>query len=78
MGTIFALLTPTTNRSSKVFLKHPTQCKFFSLYGDQIIGSYVMIGMNSTITKKKIIEPGYIYYGKPLKSMGDQHFLTLH
>ena len=28
--------------SSKVFLKHPTECKFFSLYGDQIIGSYAM------------------------------------
>ncbi len=35
-------LTSLIDRSSKVFLKHPTECKFFSLYGDQIIGSYDM------------------------------------
>lgn len=35
-------ITSLIDRSSKVFLKHPTQCKFFSLYGDQIIGSYDM------------------------------------
>ncbi len=35
-------LTSLINRSSKVFLKHPTECEFFSLYGDQIIGSYAM------------------------------------
>ena len=35
-------LTSLINRSSKVFLKHPTECIFFSLYGDQIIGSYAM------------------------------------
>ena len=35
-------LTSLIDRSSKVFLKHPTECKFFSLYGDQIIGSYAM------------------------------------
>ena len=33
-------LTSLIDRSSKVFLKHPTECKFFSLYGDQIIGAY--------------------------------------
>ena len=35
-------LTSLIDRSSKVFLKHPTECKFFSLYGDQIIGAYAM------------------------------------
>lgn len=35
-------ITSLIDRSSKVFLKHPTECKFFSLYGDQIIGSYDM------------------------------------
>ena len=30
------------SRSSKILLKHPEQCKFFSLYGDQIIGKYQM------------------------------------
>lgn len=35
-------ITSLIDRSSKVFLKHPTECKFFSLYGDQIIGSYAM------------------------------------
>ena len=28
-----------------------------------------MIGMNSIITKKKLIEPGYIFYGKPVKKV---------
>ena len=30
------------SRSSKIFLKHPEKCVFFSLYGDQIIGRYEM------------------------------------
>lgn len=33
-------LSSLINRSSKVFLKHPEKCEFFSLYGDQIIGYY--------------------------------------
>ena len=33
-------LSALINRSSKVFLKHPEKCEFFSLYGDQIIGYY--------------------------------------
>ena len=33
----------------------------------QIIGSYTMIGMNSFITKKLKVIPGYIFYGKPAK-----------
>lgn len=40
-----------------------------SVHQNQIIGSYAMIGMDSTITKKKIIEPGFVYYGKPLKKV---------
>ena len=35
-----ATLSSLINRSSKVFLKHPEKCEFFSLYGDQIIGYY--------------------------------------
>ena len=30
------------SRSSKILLKHPEKCKFFSLYGDQVIGKYQM------------------------------------
>lgn len=30
------------SRSSKILLKHPEKCVFFSLYGDQIIGQYNM------------------------------------
>ena len=37
------------------------------IHQNQIIGSYSMIGMNSLITKKSIIEPGYIFYGRPVK-----------
>ena len=33
-------LASLINRSSKVFLKHPEKCEFFSLYGDQIIGQF--------------------------------------
>ena len=40
-----------------------------SVHQNQIIGSYSMIGMNSIITKKKLIEPGYIFYGKPVKKV---------
>ena len=28
------------DRSSKVVLKHPEKCQFFSLFGDQILGYY--------------------------------------
>ncbi len=33
-------LASLIDRSSKVFLKHPEKCEFFSLYGDQIIGQF--------------------------------------
>lgn len=35
-------LASLIDRSSKIVLKHPEKCDFFSLYGDQIIGSYEM------------------------------------
>ncbi len=40
-----------------------------SVHQNQIIGSYSMIGMNSVITKKLNVRPGYIYYGKPAKKI---------
>ena len=39
------------------------------IHQNQIIGSYSLIGMGSIVTKKKKIEPGYIYYGKPIKKI---------
>ena len=39
------------------------------VHQNKVIGSFSMIGMNSTITKTKIITPGYIFYGKPLKKI---------
>ena len=39
------------------------------VHQNQTIGSYSMIGMGSIITKKNIILPGYIYYGKPVKKI---------
>jgi len=39
------------------------------IHQNQIIGSYSLIGMGSIITKKIHIEPGYIYYGKPVKKI---------
>ena len=38
-----------------------------SVHQNQIIGSYTMIGMNSVITKNKIIIPGYVYFGNTVK-----------
>jgi len=40
-----------------------------SVHQNKVIGSFSMIGMNSTITKTKVITPGYIYYGKPSKKI---------
>lgn len=37
------------------------------VHQNQLIGSYSLIGMGSIIVKKNIIEPGYIYYGRPIK-----------
>ena len=39
------------------------------VHQNQIIGSYSMLGMNSMITKKSIIDPGYIFYGRPVKKV---------
>ncbi len=39
------------------------------IHQNQTIGSYCLIGMGSIITKKTLIEPGYIYYGKPAKKI---------
>ena len=39
------------------------------VHQNQLIGSYSMIGMGSIITKKKLIEPGYIFFGKPVKKI---------
>ena len=39
------------------------------VHQNQVIGSYSMIGMGTLITKKKLIEPGYIFYGKPVKKI---------
>ncbi|MFL2675734.1 MAG: hypothetical protein CNE97_01155 [alpha proteobacterium MED-G10] len=35
-----ATLASLLNRSSKIFLRHPEKCEFFSLFGDSIIGHY--------------------------------------
>ena len=37
------------------------------VHQNQIIGSYSMIGMNSFITKKLNVVPGYTFYGRPAK-----------
>ena len=37
------------------------------VHQNQIIGSYSMIGMNSFITKKLKVIPGFKYYGTPAK-----------
>ena len=37
------------------------------IHQNQLIGSYSMIGMGSIVTKKIKIDPGYVFYGKPVK-----------
>ena len=37
------------------------------VHQNQVIGSYTMIGMGSIITRKNIVKPGYVFYGKPIK-----------
>ena len=46
------------------------------VHQNQVIGSYSMIGMGAIITKKKIIYPGFIFYGKPVKKK-KKNFLSL-
>jgi len=40
-----------------------------SVHQNQIIGSYSMIGMHSFVTKKLVVTPGFIFYGKPAKKV---------
>ena len=47
------------------------------VHQNQVIGSYTMIGMGSIITRKKIVKPGYIFYGKPIKLIKKNCFIGL-
>lgn len=38
-----------------------------TIHQNQTIGSYSMIGMNSIITKKTNVKPGYVFFGKPAR-----------
>ncbi len=40
-----------------------------SIHQNQVIGSYTMIGMHSFVTKKNKIEPGFVFFGKPVKKI---------
>jgi len=40
-----------------------------SIHQNQIIGSYSMIGMHSFVTRKLLVTPGFIFYGKPAKKI---------
>ena len=54
------------NRSSKVFLKHPEKCEFFSLYGNQIIGHFeisfdtILRLYASAVNKKNTIAQDFV------------------
>ena len=45
-----------------------------SVHQNQVIGSYSMIGMNSFITKKINVIPGYTFYGTPAKKIKKNNF----
>ena len=59
-------LASLIDRSSKVFLKHPEKCEFFSLYGDQIIGQFeisydkILQLYASAVNKSNRIAQGFI------------------
>ena len=40
-----------------------------SVHQNQIIGSYSMIGMHAFVTRKLLVTPGFIFYGKPAKKI---------
>ena len=40
-----------------------------SIHQNQVIGSYTMIGMHSFVTKKNKIQPGFVFFGKPVKKI---------
>ena len=44
------------------------------VHQNQVIGSYSMIGMNSFITKKLEVVPGYKFYGKPAQKQSKNLF----
>ena len=44
------------------------------VHQNQVIGSYSMIGMNSFITKKLKVVPGFKFYGKPAKKKAKNLF----
>ena len=39
------------------------------IHQNQVIGSFAMLGMGSVVTKTKIVLPGYIFFGKPVKKI---------
>ena len=64
------ILSSNVILGGNVYIMHGANLGMKTLvHQDHTIGSYSMIGMGSIITKKKIIEPGYIYYGKTLKKV---------
>ena len=40
------------------------------LHQRQLVGSWAMVGMNSTVTRKDVILPGQKYAGSPVKHLG--------
>ncbi len=45
------------------------------VHQNQVIGSYTMVGMGSIITKKKLIKPGFVFYGKPVKLIKKNNYI---
>lgn len=41
-----------------------------SVHQFKVVGSWVMVGMNTCLNKSIIVEPGNIYFGIPAKNMG--------
>ena len=44
-----ATLASLLDRSSKILLKHPEKCEFFTLFGDQMLGYYEISDRKSVV-----------------------------
>ena len=64
------ILSSNVTLGGNVYVMNNTQMGIkSSVHQNQTIGSYSMIGMHSFVTKKLLVTPGFIFYGKPARKV---------
>ena len=64
------ILSSNVTLGGNVYVMNNTQMGIkSSVHQNQTIGSYSMIGMHSFVTRKLLVTPGFIFYGKPAKKI---------